>query len=385
MSFLGEITLEEFLHEYWQKKPLLIRNAFPDWKNIVEPDELAGLALEEFIESRLLLGNACFDEWQLEHGPFQASRFSTLGDKYWTLLVQGVDQWVEPVADLLDEFRFAPNWRVDDVMISYAVDGGSVGPHFDNYDVFLIQGLGQRRWQVGGECGSDSALQDNEQLKILSNMVVEHDWVLNEGDMLYLPPRFSHWGRAIGESMTYSVGFTAPSNADVVGYICNDFISRCDDNDRYSDPDLSDTQAPGEITADAIEKVQSLIQGIADDKQQLARAFGEMMTEPKNADLFECCDPLDEAQMLAMINTHQVIAKNTVSRISYYQSEDNCLLFVDGQSFVCTSAGSIAVAQQLADCGGLMIDEMKQALIDTQTITLLIELFANDSVEFIND
>ena len=148
---LGEITADEFLAEYWQKKPLLIRNAIPNFIAPIEGDDLAGLSLEEEVESRLVIG----DDWQLEHGPFEESRFETLPDRNWTLLVQGVDLWIPEVADLLKSFDFLPAWRVDDIMVSYAEDGGNVGPHFDYYDVFLLQGSGQRHWQVGKLCSAD--------------------------------------------------------------------------------------------------------------------------------------------------------------------------------------------------------------------------------------
>ncbi|CAH0990333.1 hypothetical protein SIN8267_00425 [Sinobacterium norvegicum] len=385
MNIFGSISAEHFMQEYWQKKPLLIKNAFPDWQNIVSPEELAGLSLEDFIESRLLIGNSAFDHWQLEHGPFQEERFSQLDKKHWTLLVQGVDQWVEEVGILLDQFRFAPNWRVDDVMISYAVDQGSVGPHFDNYDVFLIQGLGKREWQVGSECDASTPLTDNQQLKILKNMETVDRWVLEPGDMLYIPPKFSHWGKAIGESMTYSIGFTSPTESQIINHICDDYVSRSDDNIRYADPELTLTKTPGEITAQAIDKIKAMLNNVLNDEAQLIRAFGEMVTEPKNPDLFQHTDTPSEIEIKQQLESHAVITVNSSSNFSYFVQQNNCILFVDGQSFICTSEGSIAVAKQLADAGGLMIDEMSNQLSDNQTMILLSELMSHDSIEFIND
>ncbi|WP_162844033.1 cupin domain-containing protein [Sinobacterium caligoides] len=373
------------MSEYWQKKPLLIKNAFPDWQPLISPDELAGLALEDFIESRILVGNAKFDSWQLEHGPFNEERFANLPKKHWTLLVQGVDQWSEPVADLLEEFRFAPNWRVDDVMISYAVDDASVGPHFDNYDVFLIQGLGKRRWQVGGKCDDNTPLKEHPQLKILADMETENDWILEEGDMLYIPPCYSHWGRAIGESMTYSIGYTTPTNSDIIGHLCNDYLSRCSDKERYTDPELEVTENPGEITEAALDKVKRILLSIADDETQLARAFGEMVTEAKNPDLFSPAEPISQAEMLDLIDSSSMIARNNCSKLSYFNLKDTCLLFVDGQSFDCNTQGSIQIAKQLADSGGLIIEEMYEQLNDEASTKLLIELLANDHIEFIED
>ena len=179
-AVLGDLSPEEFLRDYWQKKPLLIRNAIPDFEPPIDGNELAGLSLETEVESRLVVGT----EWQLENGPFTEQRFQTLPSSHWTLLVQAVDLWVPEVAALLREFAFLPPWRLDDIMVSYAQDGGSVGPHFDYYDVFLLQGAGQRRWQIGQACAASSPLLENTDLKILSQFRPTDEWVLNCGDML---------------------------------------------------------------------------------------------------------------------------------------------------------------------------------------------------------
>ena len=179
---LGDISAEEFLADYWQKKPLLIRNAIPNFEPPVDGDELAGMALEQEVESRLVVGA----DWQLEHGPFTEERFQTLPSTDWTLLVQAVDLWVPEVAELLHEFNFLPPWRLDDIMVSYAEAGGSVGPHFDYYDVFLLQGAGQRRWQIGQRCDNDTPLATGTDLKIIADFKATNEWVLNTGDMLWV-------------------------------------------------------------------------------------------------------------------------------------------------------------------------------------------------------
>jgi 50S ribosomal protein L16 3-hydroxylase len=183
---LRSFDMAEFLRETWQKKPLLIRNAWSSWSNPLEPDELAGLACEERIESRLVIQSA--DGWKLEHGPMPEERFRKVGRNPWTLLVQAVDHHVPAVAALLEPFRFLPNWRVDDVMVSYAVDGGGVGAHFDQYDVFLVQGLGTRRWQIGGRCDEATELLPHNDLRLLAAFEPTEEWVLEPGDMLYVPP-----------------------------------------------------------------------------------------------------------------------------------------------------------------------------------------------------
>jgi len=171
-----------FLRDYWQKKPLLIRNPWGEWRNPLEPDELAGLACEEGVESRLItLGD---DRLAMESGPLPETRFGQLGALPWTLLVQAVDHHVPQVAALIDPFRFVPNWRIDDVMVSYATDGGGVGAHFDQYDVFLVQGLGRRRWQVGALCDSTTPLLPHDDLRLLADFVPEQEWILEPGDIL---------------------------------------------------------------------------------------------------------------------------------------------------------------------------------------------------------
>src|SRR5690606_33230205 len=177
LTHLGELPIEDFLRAYWQKKPLLIRNAFPNFESPIDGDELAGLALEEEVESRLILEH-CKVPWELQHGPFDENIFSTLPESHWTLLVQAVDQWVPEVHELLNHFRFIPNWRLDDIMVSYAPDQGSVGPHFDYYDVFLLQGAGQRRWRTGQQCDVNSAHVEGTPLNVLKNFEQQNEWLL---------------------------------------------------------------------------------------------------------------------------------------------------------------------------------------------------------------
>jgi 50S ribosomal protein L16 3-hydroxylase len=209
---LGDMPIETFLRDYWQKKPLLIRQAYPGFELPIDGDELAGLALEEEVESRIVLEHGK-TPWELRHGPFDEQTFSQLPESHWTLLVQAVDQWVPEIHELLQDFQFIPGWRLDDIMISYASDKGSVGPHFDYYDVFLLQGMGKRRWRIGQHCDSGSELVEGTPLKLLRNFETTDEWVLEPGDMLYIPPGIAHWGIAEGECITCSIGFRAPPGA----------------------------------------------------------------------------------------------------------------------------------------------------------------------------
>ncbi|MBT7258536.1 MAG: cupin domain-containing protein [Porticoccaceae bacterium] len=276
-ALLGDISPQEFLRDYWQKKPLLIRSAIADFEPPIDGDELAGLALEPEVESRLVIGQ----DWQLENGPFAEQRFQTLPPSHWTLLVQAVDLWVPEVAALLERFTFLPPWRLDDIMVSYAEDGGSVGPHFDYYDVFLLQGSGQRRWQIGQVCDSNRPLLADTDLKILSEFNATEEWVLNCGDMLYIPPKIAHHGVAIGECTTFSVGFRAPSATDMLDDLATELLSRGLAPNYLTDPPLTPEMATDKIPEAYIAKIRSLMLELLDDDQLLAQWFAQYMTEPK--------------------------------------------------------------------------------------------------------
>jgi 50S ribosomal protein L16 3-hydroxylase len=277
---LPNFDIEAFLRDHWQKKPLLIRNPWRAWTNPLTPDELAGLACEDHVESRLIEQRR--KTLKVEPGPLAEDRFGKLGKRQWTLLVQAVDHHVPQVAALIAPFRFIPDWRIDDVMVSYATDGGGVGAHFDHYDVFLIQGLGRRRWQVGGRCDSNTELLPHDDLRLLANFVALDEWVLEPGDMLYVPPRFAHNGVAVGDDcMTYSIGFRAPARSELIAHWCDHILAALGDDDRYADPDLVAAAEPEEITAAAIDRLHAMVLDKLGDRAAFARWFGEYVTTPK--------------------------------------------------------------------------------------------------------
>jgi len=280
-SILGDISAEQFLSEYWQKKPLLIRNAIADFNPPVDGNDLAGLALESEVESRLVIG----EKWQLEQGPFDEQRFQTLGERDWTLLVQAVDLWVPEVADILDRFSFLPRWRIDDIMVSYATDGGSVGPHYDNYDVFLLQGSGQRRWSVGGLCDDNSALLPHPNLRILAEQQFSEEWTLNCGDMLYLPPRYSHHGVSIGECTTFSIGFRAPTVTEILDDLTTELISQNKLLDVLADPALTPDMASDSIPSAYADQIRSLLNQYLNDDELLLNWFAQFITRSKYPEL----------------------------------------------------------------------------------------------------
>ncbi|ASK87297.1 cupin domain-containing protein [Sphingorhabdus sp. SMR4y] len=369
-----------FLRDYWQKRPLLIRNPWQFWHNPLTPEDLAGLACEDHVESRLITQSS--DDWNAEHGPLPETRFGELGNSPWTLLVQAVDQHVPDVAALIAPFRFVPNWRIDDVMVSYASDGGGVGPHFDHYDVFLVQGLGQRRWQIGGMCNDQTALRSHEDLLLLAKFEVMEEWVLNPGDMLYIPPGIAHNGVAIGpDCMTYSVGFRSPSRKELIGHWCDDLLPEMTDDDRYCDPDLTTQENPGEIPAAAIDRLHAMITEKLTDRAAFARWFGQYSSTPRYPDTdWRPEDPIETDHLRALLAENHPLLRNPASRFSFIRQDDSqLLLFIDGECFYCAGETSV-LAEQLCARDRLTVDAGLRGSDDA--VTLLAELYNRGNLSF---
>lgn len=334
---LAHFDPAEFLATHWHRAPLLIRNPWDDWQCPVEADELAGLACEPQVESRLI-EQTDGAEWAVEHGPLAVDRFATLGQTPWTLLVQAVDHHVPQVAALLAQFRFVPNWRVDDVMVSFASDGGGVGPHFDQYDVFLIQGQGRRRWQIGGPCDETSPLLPHGDLKLLRDFTSTEEWVLEPGDMLYVPPGVSHNGIALGDDcMTLSIGFRAPSRAELIGDWSDHLIEEMSDDDRFADPGLALQANPGEIGAEALARLQAMVIDALGDKQRFARWFGASSSTRKYPDIdWRPEEPLSLDDVRDGLVQGLGLQRNPASRFAFVREGGGAVvLFVDGETFEC--------------------------------------------------
>ncbi len=276
---LGELTAEAFLSEYWQKKPLLIRQAFPDFVSPLEPDELAGLACRPDVLSRLILEKGGEYPWQARQGPFTERDFDALGDSHWTVLVQEVDRHVPAVADLFDLFDFIPHWRKDDVMISFASKDAGVGPHIDSYDVFLLQGSGRRRWEIA-PAGGDVSEREGLDIKMLENFEPTEVYELEPGDMLYLPPGVPHNGVSLEPCLTISFGFLAPSRAEVVRDFADWYESKYGVI-RYADRDLFEDDQPGLIDESDINRLLRLIREVPLETEAVAEWFGAFITQPQ--------------------------------------------------------------------------------------------------------
>ncbi|MDI9239688.1 cupin domain-containing protein [Lysobacter sp. LF1] len=273
------MTPEAFLRDYWHKRPLLIRNAFPDFESPLEPEDLAGLACEEGALSRIVMHDRANDRWTLRHGPFEEDEFPGMPHQDWTLLVQDMDKWDADVGALLEHFTFLPRWRIDDIMISFAAPGGSVGPHTDHYDVFLLQAQGHRRWQIDASPNPSQDFRPDVELKLLREFTPTHDWVLGPGDMLYLPPSVPHNGVAEDACLTFSVGTRAPAAAELLGDFVDTLAADADEALRYADPDLAPAQDSAEIDVAAMNRaVEALNLLRMNDPDRLGDWFGRFMT-----------------------------------------------------------------------------------------------------------
>ncbi len=382
LQLLGGLTAREFLRDYWQKKPLLIRQAFTDFENPISPDELAGLALEEEVESRIVIENG-ERPWEMRRGPFEDDAFGQLPEKDWTLLVQAVDQFVPEVAELLQPFRFLPSWRIDDVMISYAAPGGSVGAHFDNYDVFLLQGHGQRNWKIGQMCDSDSPLIEHSDLRILADFQQTDEWVLEPGDMLYLPPRLAHYGIAVDECMTYSVGFRAPSAAEVLTHFTDFLTQFLPDEERYTDADAQPVSDPTQIQHDALDRLKKLLNEHMNDERLLLTWFGQFMTEPRYPELV-AGETLEEDDLLDGLEEGAILIRNPSARLAWSEVGDDLLLFASGQSRLLPGEMR-ELLKLICSADALHIENLGPWMIDEQGRTLICELVKQGSLGFAAD
>ncbi|NBC86275.1 MAG: cupin domain-containing protein [Bacteroidetes bacterium] len=380
-TLLGDLSPETFLNEYWQKKPLLIRGALPDFESPLEPGELAGLACEEGVESRLILEEGGEHPWELRFGPFDEDDFLSLPETKWTVLVQEVDRLIPEVADLLDAFSFVPKWRIDDVMVSYAPREGNVGAHIDNYDVFLLQGQGKRRWEWGEEPVHDEEIVPDLDVRMLKDFVADREAVLEPGDMLYLPPRIAHHGVSMDDAcMTYSVGFRAPSHEELIADFMQYAMERTDPDARYGDPNLSVPDEPGEIGDEALESIRTLLHSLTEDDASIDRWFGSFITEPKR-DRFAMPLPedLSEADIREAIRSGQGVRRGPATRLAFIRHDDGTAsLFVNGSEILLGDEIAYA-APLLTGAEFIPADDLRPHL-DDDAFTSLLQHLVNDGL-----
>ena len=346
LPLLGGLTPQQFMTRHWQKKPLLVRGAIAGFRPVLERGELFTLASQDEVESRLVVQDG--KSFQFRRGPFGRRALPALARRAWTLLVQGADLHDARAHALLQQFRFVPEARLDDLMISFATDGGGVGPHFDSYDVFLLQAQGRRRWRIGRQ--KDLALRDDVPLKVLANFEPQQEYVLEPGDMLYLPPRWAHDGIAEGECQTYSIGFRSPAGGELARELLQRLSEDAQDaagEDLYSDPAQAATQSPGAIPAQLGDFARQAVQAALKDPHALDRALGEYLTEPKASVWF---DPGRAGRTL------RAVRLDRRTRMMY----DTRHVFINGESY--RAAGRDATLMRaLADCRQLGAAELAQA------------------------
>ncbi|SAL37572.1 cupin domain-containing protein [Caballeronia humi] len=299
---LGNRTPAQFMRRYWQKKPLLIRQAIPDIEAPLTRDELFNLADLDDVESRLITHFR--KTWALEHGPFAPDELPPVKKREWTLLVQGVNLHDDRAHALMNRFRFIPDARLDDLMISYATDGGGVGAHFDSYDVFLLQVHGKRRWRIGAQ--RDLTLNPGLPLKVLQHFEPEEEWVLEPGDMLYLPPHIAHDGVAEGECMTCSIGFRAPSARELTGQFLYHLAERSTDADAapalYRDPKQEPVAHPAQLPSLLVDRVGAILADVSWNEKDVASFLGSYLSEPKANVVFDPPNrPLNEQKFVGRI------------------------------------------------------------------------------------
>lgn len=333
-ALLGGLSPKEFLRRHWQKKPLLVRGAFPGFTSPISPEELAGLACEAGVESRLVTQTRKAPGWKLTHGPFKHTDFTRLPKDRWTLLVQDVDKHLPEAAELLERFRFIPDWRIDDLMISYAADGGSVGPHVDAYDVFLLQAEGMRRWDISAQPHADADVPGLE-LKQVRDFRPEESWLLMPGDMLYLPPGVAHHGIALGECMTFSIGFRAPSKAEMLADFAGVLMQEGDRQSHYTDPDLVPAAHPGELTLAARAQARAMLRSrLRPTDASLDIWFGCYITETKT--WLQPQPPARRstaAALKAKLAAGHGLRWHPAVRVAWFKTDNTCHLFVDGAHY----------------------------------------------------
>lgn len=336
MHFNEGFNKAAFLENYWQQKPMLIRQMLPNFSDPISPEELAGLSMEPGTESRLVEGIDPL-RWQMSEGPFTESKFTSLPQDGWTLLVQAVDQWVEEVQDLMLLFDFVPSWRIDDVMVSFAAHGAGVGPHYDYYDVFLVQGLGQRTWKLGKKCSSMDGTANRAGLSILEEFEEVDEITLNTGDVLYIPPQYSHWGVSDGRSLCYSVGCRAPSMAEIVEGYSDTLIDEALPEERYTDPEPSLALTRGEIALANVEESFNKLMKRIDSKRNYILWFGRNATLPKYPALIAAPNQDYDVSLLKQeLAQSCTLVINPSSRFAFSSLPcgEHTALFVDGESIV---------------------------------------------------
>ncbi|MCE7579333.1 cupin domain-containing protein [Aliivibrio fischeri] len=367
-------SLQEFLSEYWQKKPVIIKGGFENFQDPVTPEELAGLTLENDVDSRFI-SNAN-NEWKAEHGPLTEALYESLGETNWSIIVQAANHWHEGAAELFKPFKQMPNWLFDDIMISYSVPHGGVGPHIDQYDVFIIQGQGKRHWRVG-DIGEYQEEHRHSALKQITGFEPIIDQILEPGDILYIPPGFPHDGYALEPSMSYSAGFRSPKEQELISNFA-DFIIENEKGDvHYHNPELSTQSHGSEITTRSFEDLKAMMLSAMSDEQTLKQFMGEYLSNSRHhLNIIPDSEKWATEELLNYLHSGQALIKVAGVRSFYHEvesCEENMTLFIDGESYVFPLKMKNAVIT-LCEANEVTLNNIEQLLLDPHSVANLLQL-----------
>ncbi|MBQ4857457.1 cupin domain-containing protein [Pseudoalteromonas sp. MMG007] len=328
---INNLSEQDFLTHFWQKKPLLIKQGFSNFNDPIEAEELAGLAMEQSIESRIVTNHN--NDWQAHQGPFE--NFELLTEEHSTLLVQAVDHWHCEAAQLLEPFRFIPNWRIDDLMVSYSTPKGGVGPHLDQYDVFIIQGEGKRHWRVGLPDPTLKQFAQNKKLLQVEPFEAVIDCILEPGDILYIPPGCPHEGYAVENALNYSVGFRAPNQQDLLSSFADHIIDTESGQKRYTDHNLTLRESKGELTNLEVDKVKTLMGALLENDELFKQWLGNTLSQAKHEmDLAPLEDELSSDETTQLLNNESNVFERLGGVRAIYQIlESTVLLSVNGENY----------------------------------------------------
>ena len=360
MDYQLSINWPEFLATYWQKKPVVIKQGFTDFVDPITPDELAGLAMENETDSRLVSQNN--DKWHVSHGPFES--FDHLGETHWSLLVQAVDHWHSPSAALMQPFRALPDWRMDDLMVSFSVPGGGVGPHLDQYDVFIIQGSGRRRWRVGNNVHIKQHCPHPDLLQVEPFDAII-DEVLAPGDIIYIPPGFPHDGYSLENALNYSVGFRAPSGKELLSSFADYALANDIGTHRYSDPQLQMRENPADILPAETEAVRDMMLALIREPQQFNQWFGEFISQSRHElDIAPPEPPYQPDEILDALQQGDTLSR--LGGLRVLMSGDG--VFINGESLHCAHPQAL---HALANKTLLIASDFADALEDPAFLSQL--------------
>lgn len=356
LDILGGITAEQFLAEYWQKKPLLVRNALPEIVDLLEPKDVMELALDENVSARLIKQkDKNPNQWSVKSSPLIKADFQKM-PKLWTVLVQAVDHYSFDLAEMWKKFPFIPQWRRDDIMVSYAPKGGSVGKHFDFYDVFLVQGHGHRRWQLGQMCDESTEFVADQPLKLLSQMSVNFDEVLAPGDLLYVPPGLAHYGVAEDDCLTFSFGFRMPNLAEMTDRLSEQFAKNSVLTNPLVDITRIKTNAIGEINNSEFSYLKTQLLDYLTQAPEFDAAIMAYMSESKYPNSIPEPEEIVVDDLLEVINGGYQLILEPASRLLYRQQDQLLDFWANGEN-ICISQSFQAQLKQIADGASLTFDE----------------------------